>query len=183
MSVVGNKLDLPLEATAGGAQALTVVYNTGDGEKSTTLLSTDADPSLHLAAGPGHSLVVKRAALSPIPSERTGWLVAACLSVFISFYAIGPGVVVWLMLSELMPTRIRSAGMGIALLVNQGVATLIAGIFLPIVSRFGYFAMFLFWAACTALYFLIGAIFLPETKGKSLEEIELFFERKEVEAK
>ena len=50
------------------------------------------------------------------------------------------------MLSELMPTRIRSVGMGIALLLNQGASTLIAGVFLPVVGRFGYFAMFAFWA-------------------------------------
>ena len=91
---------------------------------------------------------------------------------------MGPGVVVWLMLSELMPTRIRSAGMGIALLINQGISTAIAGVFLPVVSRFGYFAMFIFWAVCTALYFAVAAAFLPETKGKSLEEIEQFFEGK-----
>ena len=58
------------------------------------------------------------------------------------------------MLSELMPTRIRSVGMGIALLLNQGVSTLIAAVFLPVVGRFGYFAMFAFWAVCTVIYFV-----------------------------
>jgi len=85
---------------------------------------------------------------------------------------------VWLALSELMPTRIRSAGMGIALLVNQGVATAIAAVFLPVVGNYGYFAMFLFWAACTVIYFVTAAFFLPETKGKTLEEIEEHFEGK-----
>jgi hypothetical protein len=66
--------------------------------------------------------------------------------------------------------------MGIALLINQGVSTLIAGVFLPVVGYYGYAAMFAFWAACTVLYFLTAAFFLPETKGKSLEEIERSFE-------
>ena len=39
--------------------------------------------------------------------------------VFMAFFAVGPGVCVWLALSELMPTRIRSNGMSIALLINQ----------------------------------------------------------------
>jgi uncharacterized membrane protein YobD (UPF0266 family) len=65
--------------------------------------------------------------------------------------------------------------MGIALLLNQGVSTLIATIFLPAVGRFGFYAMFLFWAACTACYFIVSAFFLPETKGKTLEEIEESF--------
>ena len=90
-----------------------------------------------------------------------------CLGSFISFFAIGPGVVVWLTLSELMPTRIRSTGMGIALLLNQGVSTLIAAVFLPMVGNYGYYAMFAFWAACTVIYFVTATFFLPETKGRS----------------
>ena len=83
------------------------------------------------------------------------------------------------MLSELMPTRIRSTGMGIALLLNQGVSTLIAAVFLPVVGRFGYYAMFTFWGLCTVIYFVTAAFFLPETKGKTLEEIEQHFEGKD----
>jgi phage shock protein PspC (stress-responsive transcriptional regulator) len=107
----------------------------------------------------------------------TGWLITLCLGLFFSFYSFGPGVVVWLALSELMPSRIRSTGMGIALLLNQGASTLIAALFLPVVGSFGYYAMFLFWAACTTLYFITAAFFMPETKGKTLEEIEESFDR------
>ncbi len=80
------------------------------------------------------------------------------------------------MLSELMPTRIRSTGMGIALLINQGISTAIAALFLPVVGIFGYYAMFFFWAGCTVLYFLTATFLLPETKGRTLEEIEKYFE-------
>jgi hypothetical protein len=121
-------------------------------------------------------LTIEHASYGPVPSKRTGWLIGICIALFIASFAIGPGVVVWLMLSELMPTRIRSGGMGIALLINQGVSTLIAGVFLPVVGRYGYFAMFLFWALCTVVYFCTAVFFLPETKGKTLEEIELGFE-------
>ena len=93
-------------------------------------------------------------------------------------YAVGPGVVVWLTLSELMPTRIRSTGMGIALLLNQGISTAIAGIFLPVVGNHGYASMFFFWAACTVAYYLTATFWLPETRGKSLEEIEMYFDKK-----
>jgi hypothetical protein len=103
-------------------------------------------------------------------------MITACIGLFIACFAAGPGVVVWLALSELMPTRIRSAGMGIALLINQGISTLIAGVFLPVVGRYGYYAMFVFWAGCTVVYFITAAFFLPETKGRTLEEIEHFFD-------
>ena len=86
------------------------------------------------------------------------------------------GVVVWLALSELMPTRIRSNGMSIALVINQLVSTTLAAIFLPFVSKHGYSSMFFLFAGFTVVYFLVAAFFLPETKGKTLEEIEAHFE-------
>lgn len=120
-------------------------------------------------------LTIERASLGPVPSPAHGWAVAACILVFVAFFAVGPGVCVWLALSELMPTRIRSNGMSIALLINQFVSTVIAAIFLPTVGHYGYASMFFFWAGCTVVYFLVAAFFLPETKGKSLEQIEAHF--------
>ncbi len=161
------------------ATSLTVLYSYGNGDKVASVVSTDPDPTLTLSPDPtqNHPLLIKHAFYGPLPSETTGWLVALCLGLFIASFSVGPGVVVWLALSELMPTRIRSTGMGIALLINQGVSTLIAAAFLPVTGNFGYSAMFLAWAGCTVLYFLTAAFFLPETKGKTLEEIELYFTR------
>jgi MFS family permease len=161
--------------------ALTVVYSFDDsGDHVATVLSDSADPVLAITPDVQHRnarLSIRRAMYGPVPSENTGWLVAALLGLFIMAYAVGPGVVVWLMLSELMPTRIRSSGMGIALLLNQGISTLIAGVFLPVVGNYGYAVMFFCWAACTVLYFATATWWLPETKGKSLEEIEMYFDR------
>ncbi len=120
-------------------------------------------------------LVIDRAFISAVPSLRHGWLVAMCLYSFIGFFALGPGVCVWLALSELMPTRIRSNGMSIALVINQLVSTTLAAIFLPVVSRYGYSSMFFLFAAFTVIYFITAAFLLPETKGKTLEEIEALF--------
>jgi SP family myo-inositol transporter-like MFS transporter 13 len=75
-----------------------------------------------------------------------------------------------------MPTRIRSNGMSIALVINQLVSTTLAGIFLPVVSKYGYSTMFFLFSSFTVLYLLTVTFFLPETKGKTLEEIEQFFE-------
>jgi MFS transporter, SP family, solute carrier family 2 (myo-inositol transporter), member 13 len=121
-------------------------------------------------------LTIDNALITPVPSSRNGWLTAAFIYCFMAFFAIGPGVCVWLALSELMPTRIRSNGMSIALLINQAVSTTIAAIFLPTVGKYGYSAMFFAFAGCTVIYFVTSAFFLPETKGKTLEEIEAHFE-------
>jgi MFS family permease len=121
-------------------------------------------------------LRIENALITPMPSEKNGWTVAVALFVFMAFFAVGPGVCVWLALSELMPTRIRSNGMSIALVLNQAVATTIAAVFLPTVGKYGYSTMFFGFAACTVIYFVTATWFLPETKGKTLEEIEAHFE-------
>jgi len=121
-------------------------------------------------------LRIENALITPIPPEKNGWIVAVALFVFMAFYAVGPGVCVWLALSELMPTRIRSNGMSIALVINQAVSTMIAAVFLPTVGKYGYSTMFFGFAACTVIYFVTATWFLPETKGKTLEEIEAHFE-------
>ena len=120
-------------------------------------------------------LELERASLGAVPSPTHGWVVTICLLFFVAFFAVGPGVCVWLALSELMPTRIRSNGMSIALVINQFVSTSIAAVFLPMVGRHGYASMFIFWAGCTLAYFLVASFLLPETKGKTLEEIEAHF--------
>lgn len=182
----GSSLIVPVSTTmfgrrpGTGPMVLTVLYSYGNGERVATAVSSDQPPVLTVAPlgkDAGMPLTVKRASYGPIATETTGWLIALCLGLFVSFFSLGPGVVVWLALSELMPTRIRSTGMGIALVLNQGVSTLIASLFLPVVGNYGFYAMFLFWAGCTTLYFLISAFFLPETKGKTLEEIEIIFDR------
>ncbi len=133
------------------------------------------NPFADLAAAQTAPLVIQKALVGRVPEAGHGWLVALGLYVFIAFYAMGPGVVVWLALSELMPTRIRSNGMSIALVINQLVSTTLAAIFLPFVSKHGYSSMFFLFAGFTVVYFLVAVFFLPETKGKTLEEIEAHF--------
>ena len=120
-------------------------------------------------------LTITRAEVGMKPTALTGWFVTIFFVVFIAFYAAGPGVCVWLALSELMPTRIRANGMAIALLINQGVSTTIAGTFLPWVGAYGYSSVFFTLAGFTVIYFITAAFFLPETKGRTLEEIEQYF--------
>jgi MFS transporter, SP family, solute carrier family 2 (myo-inositol transporter), member 13 len=166
----------------GQPMQLSVLYAYGKKQDIAVGLSNDPKVSTLKIALPvddlenaGQPLRILRATAGPVPTKQTGILISICLAVFITFFSVGPGVCVWLALSELMPTRIRSVGMGVALLINRGVSTGIAAFFLPIVGNFGYFAMFGFWAACTVVYFITAAFFLPETKGKTLEEIEEYF--------
>ncbi len=135
-----------------------------------------SNPFGNLEAARFAPLRIENALITPVPLPSHGWIVAITLFLFMAFYAVGPGVCVWLALSELMPTRIRSNGMSIALVLNQAVSTTIAAIFLPTVGKYGYSTMFFGFAGCTVIYFVTATWFLPETKGKTLEEIEAHFE-------
>jgi SP family myo-inositol transporter-like MFS transporter 13 len=134
------------------------------------------NPFANLQAARNAPLKIERARIGQIPSARHGSLVALALLSFIAFFAVGPGVCVWLALSELMPTRIRSVGMSIALVINQLVSTTLAVVFLPVASKYGYSTMFFVFTGFTVVYLITATFFLPETKGKTLEEIELHFE-------
>jgi SP family myo-inositol transporter-like MFS transporter 13 len=188
------------KAIAGRPTSLSIIYSYGDFRAATKVARSDdmaakpieiaregtvpankvvaffSNPFGNLDAARTAPLRIDNALITPVPGARNGWLVALTLYLFVAFYAVGPGVCVWLALSELMPTRIRSNGMSIALLINQGFSTGIAAVFLPTVGKFGYGTMFFAFAACTVVYFLTAALFLPETKGKTLEEIEAHFE-------
>jgi len=134
------------------------------------------NPLANLDAARTAPLKIENALISPVPAAANGWLVAGIIFVYMAFYALGPGVCVWLALSELMPTRIRSNGMSFALLINQIVSTTIAAMFLPTVGKYGYSVLFFAFAGASVVYFTTAAFFLPETKGKTLEEIEAHFE-------
>jgi MFS family permease len=136
-----------------------------------------SNPFANLAEARIAPLKIENALITPVPSTQNGWLTALFTFCFMAFFAVGPGVCVWLALSELMPTRIRSNGMSIALTLNQAVSTTIAAVFLPTVGKYGYSTMFFAFAGCTVVYFITAAFFLPETKGKTLEEIEAVFEQ------
>ena len=110
------------------------------------------------------------------PTATTGIVCLASFFVMQVFYALGPGICVWLVLSELMPKRIRANGMAIALFSNQLVAWGLASSFLPWVNAWGWPSMFFFFAANGVIYF-VTVLFIPETKGKTLDELEHLFEK------
>ena len=148
-------------------------------KKDTALAPTFMDKicfwSTPLEEGSVKEVQITRAEIGMKPGAFTGYMVAGFFVVFIAFYAAGPGVCVWLALSELMPNRIRANGMAIALLINQAVSTTIAGTFLPWVGSSGYSSVFFWLAGFTVIYFITAAFFMPETKGRTLEEIEQYF--------
>jgi len=108
-------------------------------------------------------------------STLKGYLMLSGLLLFIFFFAVGPGALIWVMMSELLPTAIRSKGLAVALFLNSMASALLASVFLPIANVIGTGGMFIFCGVCSFFYFLIAVFYIPKTKGKSLEEIEACF--------
>ena len=97
---------------------------------------------------------------------------------FVASYSAGISVASWVLLPEFVPLRVRGIGAGIALFVNWSATTIIAGLFdnyESVLKPWGTYWTFSLICLCSAIF---SAVFIPETKGKSLEEIEHYFMRR-----
>ena len=100
------------------------------------------------------------------------WLIVVFLGVFIMFFSATWGPVVWVMLPELFPMKARGAATGITTLVLS-LANLIVSLTFPILlGAIGINWVFVIFAFMGVLAFLFVLRFIPETKGRSLEDIE-----------
>lgn len=118
------------------------------------------------------------AGLSVLNVKDTGTLGVLMLITMVLYlvgYELGWGAVVWVMMSEVFPLRERAAGMGVASVVLWAATGVITAVF-PIVSDSKALglgnSMFIF-AAINVILFALTKWLVPETKGRSLEQIEL----------
>ncbi|MHB1037667.1 MAG: sugar porter family MFS transporter [Pirellulales bacterium] len=91
---------------------------------------------------------------------------------YVASFAVTLGPVVWVVMAEIFPTRIRGRAMSIATVCLWVVNFIITLKFPPLVDKYGYALAFWFFAGMCAVTFVFVLFVVPETKGKSLEEIE-----------
>lgn len=96
---------------------------------------------------------------------------------YIVFFAVGPGVVVWLVISELLPTKVRGRAVALCLFVNSVAAAVLSTFFLDLQAWLGMSGTYLLFAGFTLLYFLVVYFGLVETKNKTLEEIQFHYQK------
>jgi MFS family permease len=107
--------------------------------------------------------------------QLTGWLAyvgIAGLIIYTGSFAVGLGPVFWLMIAEIYPLRIRGQAMSVATIANWGANFVVTISFLTLLNAItpkGVFFMFAFLTVVALAYF---AKRVPETKGRSLQEIE-----------
>jgi sugar porter (SP) family MFS transporter len=104
-----------------------------------------------------------------------GWFVLICLLAYILSFAIGMGPVFWLMTSELFPTRLRGMGASISSLCNWAANLVVSITFLTLIDVAGKPGTFWLYAFLGVLAFIFCWALVPETKGKTLEEIERYW--------
>lgn len=101
-------------------------------------------------------------------------MVLAYLIGFIAFFAFSQGAVIWVFISEIFPNSVRSQGGSLGSFTHWIMAAIISWTFPIIVegSNKGGFYSFIFYSAMMFLQLIFVLKFLPETKGKSLENIQ-----------
>jgi sugar porter (SP) family MFS transporter len=109
---------------------------------------------------------------SPSLQRSVGWLALVCLLVYIMGFAVGLGPVFWLMISEIFPLQMRGPAMAVCTMFNWGLNFAISYTFLTltdVISKEGTFWLYAFFGVCAVVFFLTV---VPETKGRTLEEIQ-----------
>jgi sugar porter (SP) family MFS transporter len=124
-------------------------------------------------AGMALSLAVLGLAFAlPQLSASLGWIAVASLMIYVGSFAVGLGPVFWLVLSEIYPLRIRGRAMSIGTAANWITNLVVALSFLTFTQVLGKPATFWLYGVVSVGAWLFAFFLVPETKGKSLEEIE-----------
>jgi MFS family permease len=110
--------------------------------------------------------------------KMNAWLILFGILGFVAAFAVSVGPVMWVLFSELFPNWIRGLAISFVGLVNSGVSTLVQFIFPWELDTLGSSMTFLIYGvfAVLGLIFIIAKV--PETKGKSLEELERLLVKK-----
>lgn len=100
------------------------------------------------------------------------WIAIGSVVTYIAFFAMSLGPVGWILVSEVLPLKIRGFAMSLCTVANFGFNFIVVLSFLPLIHTIGEAWTFWIFAGITVLSMFFVYYFVPETKGISLEEIE-----------
>lgn len=112
-----------------------------------------------------------------VSTTNTGTLTLIALIVYIIAFAISFGPVFWLMSAEIFPTKVRASGAAVSSFSNWTANFLVSVTFLSLVGAIGAPSTFWLYAFMGILAFIFCYMLVPETKGKTLEQIEHYWAR------
>ncbi|XP_038659483.1 solute carrier family 2, facilitated glucose transporter member 10 [Scyliorhinus canicula] len=108
------------------------------------------------------------------------WITLFSMMVFVSAYSIGFGPMTWLVLSEIFPAGIRGRAFAFSSSFNWAANIIVTVTFLDVIETIGLFGTFLFYGVVGLASVAFICLYLPETKGQSLEEIDRQFSARRV---
>ncbi|GJN34967.1 hypothetical protein PR202_gb23684 [Eleusine coracana subsp. coracana] len=129
------------------------------------------------AGGMAASLLVL--GLSLRSSTATWWAAATCVAAaatFMATFSLGFGPVIWIYQSEVLPLRLRAQGTGVGTALNRMLSAVVGMTFISMYKAVGMAGSFYIFAAFSAMAWVFVYVCLPETKGKSLEEMKALFD-------
>ncbi|KAJ6812995.1 putative polyol transporter 5 [Iris pallida] len=112
------------------------------------------------------------------PDEKLTWAVALCIVsvlLYVAFFSIGPGPITWVYTSEIFPLRLRAQGASIGVGVNRVMSSALTMSFIELYKRITIGGCFFLYGGVAAVAWVFFKLYLPETRGKTLEEMEEFF--------
>ncbi|MQL82753.1 hypothetical protein Taro_015250 [Colocasia esculenta] len=115
------------------------------------------------------------------PGQRLEWAVAICFASvlsFVAFFSISLGPVTWVYTSEVFPLRLRAQAFGFGVAVNRVTSGAIAMSFISLYKAITIGGAFFLYCGVAAAAWVFFYLFLPETKGQTLEEMEFVFGKK-----
>lgn len=107
------------------------------------------------------------------------WLAIVSLMIYIIGFSIAWGALPWVITSEIIPLKIRGVGVGIATFINWSSAAIVTGSFAEYVKPVKIWGAFWSFSVIMVFGFFFTLLFVPETKGKSLQEVEKLFKKTE----
>ncbi len=118
------------------------------------------------------SLFALAAAFAVGTGSVLSWVTVAALGIYVGCFAIGLGPVFWLIIAEIFPLDVRGRAMSVATVCNWGFNLIVAVTFLDLLAGLGPAGTFLVYAALSIASLVFVIRLVPETKGRTLEEIE-----------
>ena len=97
------------------------------------------------------------------------------LTLYLAFFSVGMGPGAWLIPSEVFATCIRAKAMSVATFLNRATATLMTSTFLSTANAMSWAGFFFLLALVCLIVLVFLFFFLPETKGRSLEDMSIYF--------
>jgi sugar porter (SP) family MFS transporter len=118
------------------------------------------------------TLLVLSVAFFAGTSGQLAWIAVLSVAAYVGFFAIGLGPVFWLLIAEIFPLALRGRAMSLATVANWSFNLIVSATFLNLVGAVGSAGAFLIYAVLSMVALAFIARMVPETKGRSLEQIE-----------